>query len=181
MGNEKEIAIIPKGTYVSIMGCRITLAEDTKVEGNQADLDYILKEQENFNKGIGIVGGTGVDVIDCQPNKDLAQGAVSAMHVSANIGTQSNSHCWEQYSNIDSDKQLDISMQNAIREAAKALNFANNARFINIVEWRTNMIERLLSHISIKTIDEAISECQKLENHIFGEKEPCAPKDWRLL
>lgn len=57
MGNEKEIAIIPKGNYVSIMSCRIALAEDTKVEANQADLDYILKEQENFDKGIGVIGG----------------------------------------------------------------------------------------------------------------------------
>ena len=56
MNNEKEIAIIPAGTYVSIMGCRFTLLEDTKVEANQANLDYILKEQRNFNNGIGIVG-----------------------------------------------------------------------------------------------------------------------------
>ncbi|WP_171291101.1 hypothetical protein [Acinetobacter baumannii] len=39
------------------MGCRITLAEDTKVDGNQANIDYILKDQENFNRGIGVVGG----------------------------------------------------------------------------------------------------------------------------
>ena len=57
MGNEKEFAIIPKGSHVIIMGCRITLAEDTKVEGNQANIDYILKDQENFDKGIGVVGG----------------------------------------------------------------------------------------------------------------------------
>ena len=100
--------------------------------------------------------------------------------IKAGIGTQSNTKRWEKYSNDDTDKQLNISMQNAIKDAAKALNFANNARFINIVEWRTNMIDRLLSHVSIKTIDEAISECQKLEKHIFGEKEPDAPRDWRL-
>jgi hypothetical protein len=56
MSEKKEFAIIPKGNYVSIMGCRITLAEDTKVEGNQSDVDYILKEQENFNNGIGVMG-----------------------------------------------------------------------------------------------------------------------------
>lgn len=57
MGEKKqEYAIIPKGSCVSIMGCRITLAEDTKVEGNQANIDYILKDQENFNRGIGVVG-----------------------------------------------------------------------------------------------------------------------------
>ena len=55
MNNQKEIAIIPKGAHVSVMGCRITLAEDTKVEGNQANIDYILKDQENFDKGIGVV------------------------------------------------------------------------------------------------------------------------------
>lgn len=54
--SEKEIAIIPKGSYVSIMGCRITLAEDAKVEGGQKSLDYILKAQEDFDNGIGVVG-----------------------------------------------------------------------------------------------------------------------------
>lgn len=34
MSEKKEFAILPKGSYVSIMGCRITLAEDVKVEGN---------------------------------------------------------------------------------------------------------------------------------------------------
>lgn len=58
MSDQREIAIIPKGSYVSIMGCRITLAEDAKVEGSQADLNYILREQENFDKGIGVVGNT---------------------------------------------------------------------------------------------------------------------------
>ena len=53
---EKEIAIIPKGSYVSIMGCRITLLEDTKVEGDQKSLDHILKVQEDFDNGIGVMG-----------------------------------------------------------------------------------------------------------------------------
>lgn len=56
MSEKKEFAVIPKGNYVSIMGCRIILAEDTKVEGNQSNIDYILKDQENFNNGIGVVG-----------------------------------------------------------------------------------------------------------------------------
>ena len=56
MSERKEVAIIPKGSYVSIMGCRITLVEDTKVEGNQTDIDYILKEQKDFNNGVGVVG-----------------------------------------------------------------------------------------------------------------------------
>lgn len=54
---EIEIAVIPKGSKVQIMGCQIILAEDTKVEGDQASLDFILKEQENFDEGIGVVGG----------------------------------------------------------------------------------------------------------------------------
>ncbi|MBB4836892.1 hypothetical protein [Acinetobacter schindleri] len=52
---EIEVAVIPKGSKVQIMGCQIILAEDTKVEWDQASLDYILKEQEDFDKGIGIV------------------------------------------------------------------------------------------------------------------------------
>ncbi|MDA3500752.1 hypothetical protein MKL32_03880 [Acinetobacter sp. AOR34_HL] len=56
MDTIKEIAIIPKGTHVSIMGCRVTLAEDTKVESNQANLDHILNEQSKFDNGIGVIG-----------------------------------------------------------------------------------------------------------------------------
>ncbi len=56
MCNEKEVAVIPKGTQVRIMGCAITLAEDAKVEANQSDLDYIIKAQEDFKNGVGIVG-----------------------------------------------------------------------------------------------------------------------------
>jgi hypothetical protein len=63
MSNQREIAIIPKGSYVSIMGCRITLAEDAKVEGSQADLNYILREQENFDRGIGVVGENPIKMI----------------------------------------------------------------------------------------------------------------------
>lgn len=60
MSDKKEIAIIPAGSYVSIMGCRFTLIEDTKVEANQANLNYILKDQENFNNGVGVVDGYGL-------------------------------------------------------------------------------------------------------------------------
>lgn len=54
MSDKKEIAIIPAGSYVSIMGCRFTLIEDTKVEANQANLNYILKDQKDFDYGNGI-------------------------------------------------------------------------------------------------------------------------------
>ncbi|MCH7353307.1 MULTISPECIES: hypothetical protein [unclassified Acinetobacter] len=48
MSNEKEVAVIPMGTSVSIMGCRFTLLEDVEVEANQTDLDSILKEQQDW-------------------------------------------------------------------------------------------------------------------------------------
>ena len=56
-----EIAILPKGTQVQIMGCRIALIEDTKVEGSQSNIDYILKEQENFSNGVGVIGSAVKD------------------------------------------------------------------------------------------------------------------------
>lgn len=76
MGKEQkdEIAIIPKGSYISIMGCRFTLLEDTKVDADQINLDYILKEQKNFDKGIGLVGE--------HPTDKLVRGALSSMTIS---------------------------------------------------------------------------------------------------
>lgn len=52
----ESIAVIPKGTRVQIMGCSFTLLEDVKVEASQSDLDYIIKKQENFKNGIGVIG-----------------------------------------------------------------------------------------------------------------------------
>lgn len=77
MGNEKEIAIIPKGAKIKIMGCSYTLLEDTSVEGSQTNLDYILKEQENFENGIGVVG----EMPKCT-TEDLIRGALSSMAIS---------------------------------------------------------------------------------------------------
>lgn len=51
-----ERGVIPKGTHVQIMGCRITLLEDTKVDSDQKSLDYILKVQEDFDNGVGVMG-----------------------------------------------------------------------------------------------------------------------------
>ena len=170
---EIEIAVIPKGSKVQIMGCRITLVEDTKVEGDQASLDYILKDQEEYDNGIGIIGE------GCLGSK-LATGAMSAMHVSANICDQTNINCREKYSKENTNDQLDISMQKAIKNAAKALNAANNARFINIVDWRTEMIERLLSFTCVKTVDEAITQCQTIEAHVFSKDKPSTPKNWQF-
>ncbi|MFX1824761.1 hypothetical protein [Acinetobacter sp. AS5] len=56
MSDQKEVAVIPKGNKIQIMGCSYTLLEDVRVDGNQANLNYILKEQKNFEKGIGVVG-----------------------------------------------------------------------------------------------------------------------------
>ncbi|MEQ1412787.1 hypothetical protein [Acinetobacter indicus] len=56
MSDQKEVAVIPKGNKIQIMGCSYTLLEDVRVDGNQVNLNYILKEQKNFEKGIGVVG-----------------------------------------------------------------------------------------------------------------------------
>ena len=69
----------------------------------------------------------------------------------------------------------------SIQYETNTLNIPDSARFINIIEWRTNMIDRLLSYIHIKTIDEAVAECQKIEEHVFARKELNASTDWRLL
>ncbi|MFA3467978.1 hypothetical protein ABTE70_09340 [Acinetobacter baumannii] len=53
----KNIAVIPKGTKIQIMGCSYILQEDALVDGDQAILEATLKAQENFNRGIGVVGG----------------------------------------------------------------------------------------------------------------------------
>ena len=52
---EIEIAVIPKGSKVQIMGCSYTLIEDVKVGGNQSRLDYVLKAQEDYDNGVGRV------------------------------------------------------------------------------------------------------------------------------
>lgn len=45
---KNKVAIIPAGNYISIMGCRLILLEDTKVDMNQTNLDYILGHRKNF-------------------------------------------------------------------------------------------------------------------------------------
>ena len=52
--SEKEIAIIPKGTRVSVMGCSYLLLEDAKVDGNQTYLNDALKAQANHYKNIDL-------------------------------------------------------------------------------------------------------------------------------
>lgn len=46
-----EIAVIPKGTKIKIMGCSYILLEDVKVDGNQVYLDQVLRAQLNFEEG----------------------------------------------------------------------------------------------------------------------------------
>lgn len=55
---KQDIAAIPKGTRISIMGCSIMLLEDAKVATTQDSLDYILKAQDDFNNGIGVASGS---------------------------------------------------------------------------------------------------------------------------
>ncbi|MFW2042694.1 hypothetical protein ACG94V_15375 [Acinetobacter sp. ULE_I001] len=52
----ENIAVIPKGTKVQIMGCSYTLLEDVKVDGMQIYLDQALKAQVDFENGVGIIG-----------------------------------------------------------------------------------------------------------------------------
>lgn len=52
----ENIAVIPKGTNVQIMGCSYTLLEDVKVDGMQIYLDQVLKAQIDFKNGVGVVG-----------------------------------------------------------------------------------------------------------------------------
>lgn len=50
----ENIAVIPKGTKIQIMGCSYTLLEDIKVNGTQGDLDNTLKAQDDFDNGVGV-------------------------------------------------------------------------------------------------------------------------------
>lgn len=148
MSEKKEFAILPKGSYVSIMGCRITLAEDAKVEGNQSNIDYILKDQENFNNGIGVVSG--------YPTSKLAAGALSAMQVSASVGNVVGvGDAIYVGDNIPVDWRLADSQTTNMT--------------MNREKWRTDMIDRLLSYPNIKSINDAIAQCQKIEKFVFNQ------------
>jgi len=70
----ENIAVIPKGTKVKIMGCSYTLMEDVKVDGIQIYLDQVLKAQKDFENGIGLVGE--------HPTDKLVRGALSSMTIS---------------------------------------------------------------------------------------------------
>lgn len=51
----ENIAVIPKGTKVQIMGCSYTLLEDVKVDGIQIYLEQALKAQQDFESEINII------------------------------------------------------------------------------------------------------------------------------
>ncbi|MDV2483313.1 MULTISPECIES: hypothetical protein [Acinetobacter] len=143
--------VIPEGTWIKLFEGSVITLQDVAIKADQAWIDQAIIDENNYRNGIGVVGDAPVQ---------LAAGAMSAMHVSASIGK----------GEIDSE-----SIQKAIRDAAKTLNVAYNAKFINRVEWRTETIDRLLSSVHIKSVDEAIVECQKVEKYVFGENE--IPKD----
>ena len=46
----ENIAVIPKGTKVQIMGCSYALLEDVKVIGNQVNLNKIIEDLCNLEK-----------------------------------------------------------------------------------------------------------------------------------
>ncbi|RZG74700.1 hypothetical protein EXE10_20475 [Acinetobacter sp. WCHAc060033] len=50
----ENIAVIPKGTKIQIMGCSFTLLEDVKVIGNQMNLDKIIEDQIKFDGEVRI-------------------------------------------------------------------------------------------------------------------------------
>ena len=55
----KNIAVIPKGTKVQIMGCSFTLMEDVKVNVSQIHLDDLLKAHKEFHNGVKVCSGPG--------------------------------------------------------------------------------------------------------------------------
>lgn len=45
------------------MGCSYTLLEDVKADGIQIYLDQVLKAEDDFENGIGVVGGQNLNYI----------------------------------------------------------------------------------------------------------------------
>ena len=60
---EIEVAVIPKGSKIQIMGCSYTLLEDVRVNGKQGSLDAIIEAQKEYEEqpkanGCGIKSST---------------------------------------------------------------------------------------------------------------------------
>ncbi len=50
-----ECGIIPKGTKVKVDGCPFVLQDDVKVAASQEIVDLAIKNQNDFDNGIGVV------------------------------------------------------------------------------------------------------------------------------
>lgn len=51
-----ECGTIPKGTKVKVDGCPFVLQDDVKVAAAQEVVDLAIKNQNDFDNGIGVVG-----------------------------------------------------------------------------------------------------------------------------
>ncbi|KXO82665.1 hypothetical protein AYL20_01325 [Acinetobacter venetianus] len=51
-----ECGTIPKGTKVKIDGCPFVLQDDVQVAASQEIVDLAIKNQTDFNNGVGVVG-----------------------------------------------------------------------------------------------------------------------------
>jgi hypothetical protein len=51
-----ECGTIPKGTKIKIDGCPFVLQDDVKVAASQEIVDLAIKNQNDFDNGIGVVG-----------------------------------------------------------------------------------------------------------------------------
>jgi len=51
-----ECGAIPKGTKVKIDGCPFVLQDDVKVAASQEIVDLAIKNQNDFDNGIGVIG-----------------------------------------------------------------------------------------------------------------------------
>lgn len=56
MSEKIESGVIPAGTRIKLYEGRVTLLEDVVVDADQEWIDKAIKDQENFNNGIGVVG-----------------------------------------------------------------------------------------------------------------------------
>ncbi|RZF53681.1 hypothetical protein EXE30_06815 [Acinetobacter halotolerans] len=51
-----ECGTVPKGTKVKIDGCPFVLQDDVQVGADQTIVDLAIKNQNDFENGIGVVG-----------------------------------------------------------------------------------------------------------------------------
>lgn len=58
-----ECGTIPKGTKIKIDGCPFVLQDDVKVAASQEIVDLAIKNQTDFENGIGVVGWGAEDCL----------------------------------------------------------------------------------------------------------------------